>query len=306
MFIDNFLNVVLRPFRELYAQWMRIRGIKGGIQGDIRRIGHLGHQAKHHSEYAYNAVAGAPGRLNQAMQFGQPQQQQSYSPPPQAQPSKKKMSWSFPWSKKTCPRCSNKLHKSWDQCPYCGLNQNNPAASPPMPAQPPGPGGAPGQPPGMQPQPYGQPPGMQQYGQAPGMPQYGQPGFGPQLTPGGPQKTIAMDAAAIDAPLMGTGDRGDNVAWLVPLEGAMTGELLQVKGKAVIGTAEDCHIRLFDAAISSRHAEIVIGAQNRFRVNDLGSRNGTYVNDKQIASVELVDGDNIRLGRTTFRFKTKN
>ena len=52
----------------------------------------------------------------------------------------------------------------------------------------------------------------------------------------------------------------------------------QPQGKAVIGTAEDCHIRLFDAAISSRHAEIVIGAQNRFRVNDLGSRNGTYVN----------------------------
>jgi hypothetical protein len=139
------------------------------------------------------------------------------------------------------------------------------------------------------------------------VPGYGQPGFGPAPTPGGPQKTIAMDAAAIDAPLAATGDRSDNnVAWLVPLEGAMTGELLQVTGKAVIGTAEDCHIRLFDAAISSRHAEIVIGAQSRFRINDLGSRNGTYVNDRQIASVELVDGDNIRLGRTTFRFKTKN
>jgi hypothetical protein len=146
---------------------------------------------------------------------------------------------------------------------------------------------------------YGQQP---PYGQAPGMPYGQQPG----PTPGGPQKTIAMDAVSIDAPLMATGDRGDNVAWLVPLEGAMTGELLQVKGKAVIGTAEDCQIRLFDAAISSRHAEIVVGAQARFRVNDLGSRNGTYVNDKQIASVELVDGDNIRLGRTTFRFKTKN
>lgn len=302
MFIDNLLNVVLRPFRELYAQWMRIRGIKGGIQGDIRRIGHLGQQARHHSEYAYGAVAGAPGKLNQAMQWGQGQSPQSHAPPP-PQPSKKKMSWSFPWSKKTCPRCSNKLHKSWDQCPYCGLNQNNPAASPPMPAQQPG---VPGQPvpPGMAPQPYGQPP--QPYGQPPGMPAYGQPGFGPMPTPGGPQKTIAMDAAAIDAPLIGTGDRGENVAWLVPLEGAMTGELLQVKGKAVIGTAEDCHIRLFDAAISSRHAEIVVGAQNRFRINDLGSRNGSYVNDKQIASVELVDGDNIRLGRTTFRFKTKN
>lgn len=302
MFIDNFLNVVLRPFRELYAQWMRIRGIKGGIQGDIRRIGHLGQQAKHHSEYAYNSVAGAPGRLNQAMQFGQQQQQQHTPPPPQAQPSKKKMSWSFPWSKKTCPRCSNKLHKSWDQCPYCGQNQNQPVT-----AGPPAAGGAPG---------YGAPaPG---YGGAPpggGAPGYGAPGYGappgapygaPMPSPGGAAKTIAMDAAAIDAPLLATGDRAENVAWLVPLEGALTGELLQIRTRAIIGTADGCEVKLFDAAISGRHAEIVLSQGSRFRINDLGSRNGTYVNDKAIASTELVDGDNIRLGRTTFRFKTKH
>ena len=28
------------------------------------------------------------------------------------------MSW-WPWAKKTCIRCNQKLHKSWDQCPYC-------------------------------------------------------------------------------------------------------------------------------------------------------------------------------------------
>lgn len=297
MFIDTLLNAILRPFRELYGQWMRIRGIKGGISGDIRRVQHLGHQAKSNVNYAYGAVAGAPQKLGGQMPWQNPS-----APPPQAmaaaQP-KKKMSWSWPWSKKTCPRCNNKLAKSWDQCPYCGLNQNNPAASP---AGPPGPGG---QQPGTGQMPaYGQPP--QPYGQAP---PYGQPppyGGAPMPSQGGPMKTIAMDAASIDAPLLATGDRGDNVAWLVPLEGAMTGELLQVKGRTIIGTAEDCNVRLFDAAISSRHAEITIGAQNRFRINDLGSRNGTYVNDKQIASVELVDGDNIRLGRTTFRFKTKN
>ena len=57
--------------------------------------------------------------------------------------------------------------------------------------------------------------------------------------------------------------------------------------------------------ISSRHAEIVVGAQNRFRINDL-ARATARDKRQQIASVELVDGDNIRLGRTTFRFKTKN
>lgn len=136
----------------------------------------------------------------------------------------------------------------------------------------------------------------------PGMPYPGSP----MPTPGAPNRTIAMEAAAIDAPLLGTRDTAENIAWLVPLEGAMTGELLQVRTRAVIGVAEGCDIKLYDAAISGRHAEIILSAAGRYRINDLGSRNGTYVNDKQIASVELVDGDNIRLGRTTFRFKTKN
>ena len=122
----------------------------------------------------------------------------------------------------------------------------------------------------------------------------------------GPRLQPLADAAAIDAPLLATGDTGENVAWLVPLEGAMTGELLQIRTRAIIGTAEGCEIKLFDAAISGRHAEVVLSQGSRFRINDLGSRNGTYVNDKAIASTELVDGDNIRLGRTTFRFKTKN
>lgn len=210
------------------------------------------------------------------------------------------MSW-WPWSKKTCPRCSNKLQKSWDQCPYCGLNLNIPMAAQPPPAAPPGAPGYPGAPPGYPPGAAGGYPG---YPPGPGAaPGYGP---GPMPTPGGPQKTIAMDAAALNAPLLATGDRGDNVAWLVPLDGALTGELLQIKARSIIGTADGCDVRVFDASISGRHAEITIGAQNRFRITDLGSRNGTYVNDKAIASVELVDGDNIRLGRTTFRFKTKN
>jgi pSer/pThr/pTyr-binding forkhead associated (FHA) protein len=86
----------------------------------------------------------------------------------------------------------------------------------------------------------------------------------------------------------------------------MTGELMQIRTRGIIGTADGCEIKLFDAAISGRHAEIVLSQGSRFRINDLGSRNGTYVNDKAIASTELVDGDNIRLGRTTFRFKTKH
>jgi len=291
MFVDRLIDTILRPFREITNLFARVNQTKTGVQMDVQRVRTAPALVRQEMNMAVQPLV-QTGREASSWR-GQNAQQ----PPPNAmvvaqQPEKKKMSW-WPWSKKTCIRCSQKLHKTWTQCPYCGQDQNGPVAGGPAPGGQPGAPGQPG---------AGYPP-------APGMP-YGQPGApmgaGPMPTPGMPMKTIAMDAAAINAPLLASGDRSENVAWMVPLDGPLTGELLQVKGKAVIGTAEGCEIRVFDASISGRHCEITIGQGGRFRVTDLGSRNGTYVNDKTIASVELVDGDNIRLGRTTFRFKTKN
>jgi hypothetical protein len=280
MFIDNILNQLLRPFRELYSKWMSIRSIKGGIQGDIRRVQMLGNQVQGYGQNAVRVAGGMPDQMQQG--WNAAQQQVAAAKPPG---SVKKMSW-FPWSKKTCPGCQQKLHKSWDQCPYCGMSQVA-GAPPPQGAPPPG----------------GQPPGAYPQG---GLPPYGQPPGAPYPMAGGPQKTIAMDAAAVNAPLISTRDQGDNVGWLVPLEGAQTGELLQFNRRVVVGTAEGCDFKFLDASISGRHAELSVDAQGRFRITDLGSTNGSYVNDKKITSTDLVDGDNIRLGRTTFRFKTKS
>ena len=67
---------------------------------------------------------------------------------------------------------------------------------------------------------------------------------------------------------------------------------------------EGCEVVLPDPEVSRRHATIR-DQGGQLAIEDLGSTNGTYVNDKKIESTDLVDGDNIRLGRTTFRFKTR-
>lgn len=303
MFIDRIIDTILRPFREITRIFSSVNSTKAGIQMDVQRIrmtpqmvGNEMRMAAHPLVQTGREVQTWGSQPNQqaqqqAQQQQQQQQQQAMAVAPA--PGKKKMSF-WPWSKKTCIRCSQKLHKSWDQCPYCGQNQSAPVAGPPpMQAGP-----QPGQPPA---QGY---PGQAPYGMQGQPPPYGMQA--PMPTPGMAMKTIAMDAAAINAPLMATGDTGDNVAWLVPLDGPLTGELLQVKGRATIGSGDQADIRVMDGSISGRHCEVTVGQGNRFRITDLGSRNGTYVNDKTIASVELVDGDNIRLGRTTFRFKTKS
>lgn len=274
MFVDSILETILRPFREIARAFNSASNAKSSVQMDIERVRQAPQVAKME---IMNAASPIVQTGQNAASYRSQGQSQAAQPSPNGTPptQKKKMSF-WPWAKKTCIRCNQKLHKSWDQCPYCGQSQSAPVLP-----------GAPGGQPGAAPYPPG-----------PGAPVVAS-------TPGGPQKTIAMDAVAINAPLVGPGDRGENVAWLVPLDGPLTGELLQIKGRSFIGTAEGSDIRVFDASISGRHAEISLGQNNRYRITDLGSRNGTYVNDKSIASVELVDGDNIRLGRTTFRFKTK-
>ena len=112
-----------------------------------------------------------------------------------------------------------------------------------------------------------------------------------------------MRTMAIDMGGGGGAVQGSGVGWLVPLDGPQAGELFQLKGRAVVGTAPDCDAILKDASISGRHAEFMSTSQG-FRVNDLGSTNGTYVNDKRVTNSDLIDNDNVRLGRVNFKFKS--
>ena len=115
MFIDKILDTLLRPFREIYSKWMGVKSIQGGILGDVRRVQQVGNQAVGYGQQGVNFVQGAPGQVQQGIQGAQ----QQFGGNPGSQ-EKKKMSW-WPWSKKTCARCNNKLDKSWDACPFCGL-----------------------------------------------------------------------------------------------------------------------------------------------------------------------------------------
>ncbi len=54
-----------------------------------------------------------------------------------------------------------------------------------------------------------------------------------------------------------------------------------------------------DPHMSRRHL-ILEGTVSAFRVRDVGSANGTYVNNAKISTVELCSGDRIRAGETTF------
>ncbi len=91
---------------------------------------------------------------------------------------------------------------------------------------------------------------------------------------------------------------------LTVLTGGASGKQFKVvKGTAVIGRAPNAELRLEDDGISRTHARIR-AETNKAWVEDMKSRNGTFVNGVKIsATTELRDGDKIQVGRgTVLRF----
>ena len=74
-------------------------------------------------------------------------------------------------------------------------------------------------------------------------------------------------------------------------------------GENLLGRADEAVVRVDSPTVSRRHARILVG-DGRATLEDLGSRNGTFLRDAKIRGVsELVDGDAIRIGRVRMVFK---
>lgn len=69
--------------------------------------------------------------------------------------------------------------------------------------------------------------------------------------------------------------------------------------RATLGRSSECDLLIPDNTISRRHAEFFT-ADAVFFVRDLGSRNGTFINDQTIQSERIQIGQRVRFGRVPF------
>lgn len=69
------------------------------------------------------------------------------------------------------------------------------------------------------------------------------------------------------------------------------------------GCGRDPHSDLFldDVTVSRKHAEFV-RERDRFRILDLGSLNGTFVNGERVKNARLRSGDEVQIGKFKFVF----
>jgi len=76
-------------------------------------------------------------------------------------------------------------------------------------------------------------------------------------------------------------------------------------GENVIGRGVGSTILLEDQSVSRRHARLVLG-QDGITMEDLGSKNGTFVNGQRISErINIGHGDTIQIGIYTLRLATK-
>ncbi|ACY14302.1 sigma 54-interacting transcriptional regulator [Haliangium ochraceum] len=115
-------------------------------------------------------------------------------------------------------------------------------------------------------------------------------GKGPDLT-----LTVGAGGPAIDAEVLRSFE-------LEIIEGADTGRRWRSQGRTCsIGSAEGCDLVLRDPTVSRLHCELSVDDE-RVRIRDTGSRNGTLVDGVRVVDAFLRGGSVLRLGRLALKF----
>src|SRR5439155_13610580 len=121
MFLDPLIKTLKAPFEFVRTKVFGVSQIKGGIKGDISKLKGVKNQ--------YKDAAGQVGAAAKKAKGGATA----------AKAGQKKAKMGLFSKKKKCPGCGEKLHASWDQCPYCGWSEGPAAPGPAAAAAAPAP-----------------------------------------------------------------------------------------------------------------------------------------------------------------------
>ncbi len=106
----------------------------------------------------------------------------------------------------------------------------------------------------------------------------------------------------VRAPSKVEGPTGQACLVLIYPAGADLGKRFELElSEVTIGRGSDTDIQVDRDSVSRKHAKIERNGSH-WRVVDLGSTNGTYVNDTPVTSRLLDDGDLVKIGNAIFKF----
>lgn len=118
-----------------------------------------------------------------------------------------------------------------------------------------------------------------------------------------PGDEIRFGSVALEVLAPETESNGETEPWRLVASGSwLAGESFEVPahGHVFAGRSERCDIVIPGSHLSRRHAELWIEDRS-LHIRDLGSVNGTYVNDRPITEASVQNGDELRLDVYTFK-----
>lgn len=107
-----------------------------------------------------------------------------------------------------------------------------------------------------------------------------------------PIQTAAARYTAAHVPL--------GIAWLETTDGGR----FPIQSSCTLGRSPSNHVSLPGEKVSRHHALIEARDENEFWLSDLGSMNGTWLNDRRVCQLaQLADGDQIAVGPHRLAFR---
>jgi DNA-binding NtrC family response regulator len=113
------------------------------------------------------------------------------------------------------------------------------------------------------------------------------------------QTTVTLDL---------TGEPGASLPYLCRIFPARAGALPPlscVERACVLGRAEGdgVSLALDDVRVSRRHAEVTSNDDGDWRIHDLGSKNGLFIDGERVETAPLTEGSRIRIGNSLLLFR---
>ena len=94
------------------------------------------------------------------------------------------------------------------------------------------------------------------------------------------------------------------------VDGVVANRFLIEKSPLRFGRSARNPVQIDDLAVSSEHAEITVETGDKgketYFIQDLGSTNGTFVNESKVQRQQLHHNDSIRIGWNVFIFIDEN
>jgi two-component system, cell cycle sensor histidine kinase and response regulator CckA len=97
-------------------------------------------------------------------------------------------------------------------------------------------------------------------------------------------------------PARRTLDQAASAVRLTVVEGPAVGQEFKIDGAATIGRSPEATVMVDDPGVSRLHVRIRRGEGGAFEIEDLGSKNGTFLNGTRVEHALVNLGDRIRVG----------